>query len=185
MPRRMFELTERFADLSTRLEYVLVYLVVGVAILLSVPVLNAVPTLVPTFLGAVSVLGTLVYVRFGFLIVREECPTCGGKIGLGTVWCPMHRGIQPRFTHLGLQFIILVVATYVVGATMGLSFTVLSSVQPFGGSLFDAVAGSGYGFFRTYIGLYGMIAAVPIPVVVGSLVRTVCRAPILRVCGSG
>lgn len=172
----MLGFSDRLTDLSVRLEYSLVYVAVGVSILFAVPVLDALPIPLSLFFVAVSALGTLVYVRYGFLVVRENCPTCGGAIGLGAVWCPTHHGVQSRFTHLGLQFVLLVALTYVVGAAIGLSFTVLSIVQPFGGSLFDAVAGPGYGFFRTSVGLYGMLAAVPVPVAIGSLLRAVSGA---------
>lgn len=73
-----------FANLSLQLEHSFVYVVVDVAIFLSVPVPDTLPILLSAF---------------------------------------------------------LVASTYVFGAVIGLSFTVLSTVQPFGGSLSDAVVG--------------------------------------------
>lgn len=171
----MTELSDRIAGLSIHPRYLLAYLAAGLLVTLSVPVLGATPALVPVFVAGLGSLGTAVYVRFGFLAVREDCPECGDRIGLGAVWCPGHGGVQPRVTHPGVQLGLLVAGTYVVGAVMGLTLTAVGHARPFGGAGYEALAGPGYGFFRTYVALYGMAAAVPGPVALGTALRLGAR----------
>lgn len=171
----MDDFSQPLRGISHHPQYLLVYIAVGVVILFSVPLFVAIPDLFPLFLAALGIIGTIVFVRFGFLVAREYCGECNEVVGLGAVWCPSHRGFRTHFTHPFIQLFLLVGLTYVVGATLGITFNILGTVQPFGGELYSAVAGPGFGFVRAQIGLVGMLAAVPLPVLLGTVLRIIAR----------
>ena len=176
----MNQFSKRLSDLSIHPRYLFVYIAIGVLIVFSVPVLRAVPILFSGFLAGLSLVGTAVFVRYGFLVVREHCSECNGVTGLGAVWCTSHQGLQTRFTHPIIQLVLLVGLTYVVGAVLGVTYNVLDIVRPLDGNLYDAVSGPVFGFFRARVGIYEMMAAVPIPVAIGTVLRAIARIVLSR-----
>ena len=143
----------------------------AVALAAVVPALAARQWLLVPFLGTVTALGTLVYVRYGLVVVTGRCETCGERSYVGAVWCPRTGAVRTALSRPVVHAVLAVALFVVLGTVAGAARTVAPWVAANGPPHAASLSATGDPFFEAFVLLAATVAAVPIPVVAGNAIR--------------
>ena len=147
----------------------------GLCLVAVVPMLSQRQWLLPSALAAMATLGTLVYVRYGVLVLTAPCRTCGQRGYVGAVRCRRRDSVRPVVARSLLQAVVVVALFVALGVVAGtgrtLTLALAAPSTPVGTFL-----RAGDPTTRSAITLAALVASVPIPVLLGTAIRLHARS---------
>lgn len=122
-------------------------------------------------LVAVALLGTAVYARYGLLVLTARCEACGESHHVGSLWCPRVGTVRTAVDRPVVQACLAVGLFVLVGFVANAARTFALWIAIRDGPLYRYLLTDGDALFRAVFLAGGMVAAVPVPVLVGNLFR--------------
>ena len=147
----------------------------GLCLVAVAPMLAQRQWFLPPALLAMATLGTMVYVRYGVLVLTAPCRTCGQRAYVGAVRCLRCGSVRPVVARPVVQAIVVVGLFVVLGVVAGTGRTLtLSLAAP--GTPVGTFLRAGDPTTRSAVTLASLVASVPIPVLVGTAIRLHARS---------
>lgn len=164
------------ADIALRPRRLLLVVAYGAALVVLTPTVRANQWAFVPLLAGIALAGTVLYVRRGVFVLTAPCEECGERAFVGALRCRQLSTVRTAFSRPLLQVVAAVALFLLVGAAAGLFRTILLWAAAPAGPVWEYLLSDGYGLFRAYFLVSAMVVSVPVPMIVGNLLRVLLRA---------